>query len=393
MQSLVFHYIRTLIHRPAASYAPSDIALPSVLTIANSCKHIIQILQLLDERRMSLSVSINRVEVVFVAGLGLLWPYTSLKRNGKLVKEGQQLLTTVIEQLESESPASAAEFSILVNLLTSVESHKQEILPHNATTISSPTENGLQSNSAPKQLVSRNSHQVTGNTLSSVAVTPEPTLRRVTVCANQQPPVLNKLLYPIAPSKSSRIAASGGEKNRSFDPAMDYNLDYYTLGSDLRTMSRSDLPRAAISDANWELILRDLDWGPANIHNSIYGGKEPEDKGPFAVCSENVMQQYHPIASAFAIPLQTKDNPQLSPRTQSSSSREVSTEHSQPPQSILGTEDGLGSAEGLPLSKDFGIGIADSHNGIAIPHAAEDFYDLELLQFWDQHLPVSELPL
>lgn len=334
---------------------------------------------------MSLSACINRVEVIFISGLGLLWQNMSLNRDSKLVKENQKLLAAVIEQLECESSASAAEFSTLANLLASNDRVNREISPQTAAR-SSPPQSVPKINSALKQLLSFKSRESTST--PSTAARTESNPRRATFSTTQPPVVPNKLAYPSAPTKLSRNIASSTEKRRSIEPAAEYNLDYYPLGADPRAMSCSDLSRTAVSNADWEYILRDLDRGQANIYNGIYGGKEPGDQEPFAALSENFPHTYHPNTSAFTLPSQVNDIPNLSPEAWSSSSREFSTEHSQAPQSVLSTEESFGSTEELLVSNDFGMSLADSHKGIVIPNAEENFHDLGLLELWDQQLPV-----
>lgn len=62
---------------------------------------------------------------MFTSGLGLLWQNTGLKRESKLLKECQKLLTAVIDQLEPESAQAAAEFSSVASLLVSFDSDKR----------------------------------------------------------------------------------------------------------------------------------------------------------------------------------------------------------------------------------------------------------------------------
>src|SRR5467141_1261126 len=104
-----------LIHRPAACFGHPEVASPSILALSDSSKHIIQILQLLDERRMSLSFCVNRTELIFLSGLGLLWQTIGLERNSKLVKESRNSLSAVVDQLKAESSEAAAEFGVIIN--------------------------------------------------------------------------------------------------------------------------------------------------------------------------------------------------------------------------------------------------------------------------------------
>ena len=72
-QSLAYYYIRTLIHRPAVGSSLGAKAGSSMVALASSSKHIIQIVRLLEERRMSFSFCLNKNELLLLAGFGLLY--------------------------------------------------------------------------------------------------------------------------------------------------------------------------------------------------------------------------------------------------------------------------------------------------------------------------------
>jgi hypothetical protein len=71
--SLTYHYVRSLIQRPVICASLGPRSQSSMLTMANSCKHMVQIMQLLDERGMSFSFCLNRDELLVLAGFGLLF--------------------------------------------------------------------------------------------------------------------------------------------------------------------------------------------------------------------------------------------------------------------------------------------------------------------------------
>ncbi len=90
----MYHCIRTLIHRPAVVPSLGHKADPSIVALAQSSKHIIQIIQLLEERRMSFSICLNKDNVLLLAGFGLLYQTLGLDRKGKLIQDSQRLLCT-----------------------------------------------------------------------------------------------------------------------------------------------------------------------------------------------------------------------------------------------------------------------------------------------------------
>jgi hypothetical protein len=93
----------------------------SVVTLADSSKHIIQIVQLLEERRMNFTFCLNKSELLLLSGFGLLYQGLDLKSEGKLIRENQRLICSVIEILERNSAPSAQPFKKLAWSITGIE--------------------------------------------------------------------------------------------------------------------------------------------------------------------------------------------------------------------------------------------------------------------------------
>ena len=91
------------------------------MALAASSKHIIQIVQLLEERRMSFSFCINKNELLLLSGFGLLFQGLNLDRKGKLIQDSQRLMCSVIEILERNKAPGAAEFKKVACAMISVE--------------------------------------------------------------------------------------------------------------------------------------------------------------------------------------------------------------------------------------------------------------------------------
>jgi len=126
--SLAFYYIRSLIHRPAVGSSLGNKSSPSVISLADSSKHIIQIVQLLEERSMSFSICLNKNEMLTLCGLSLLYQGLDLKQEGKLMQDGQRLVAIVIKYLEKANAPGAADFKRLAGYMINLESH-QKIQP------------------------------------------------------------------------------------------------------------------------------------------------------------------------------------------------------------------------------------------------------------------------
>ncbi|KAL8946121.1 MAG: hypothetical protein Q9222_007439 [Ikaeria aurantiellina] len=118
--SLAYHYIQTLIHRPAVGSSLGPQASSSVVALANASKHIIQIVQLLEERRMGFSFCLNRNELLILCGFALLYQGLDLNRKGKLMQDSQRLVCSIIAVLERNAAYGSAEFKTVACAMISI---------------------------------------------------------------------------------------------------------------------------------------------------------------------------------------------------------------------------------------------------------------------------------
>ena len=93
----------------------------SVFALADSSKRIIQIVQLLEERRMSLSFCLNKHELLLLSGFGLLFQGLDLKEDGRFIWDNQRLVCSVIEILGRNVGLGALEFKRLACSILAVE--------------------------------------------------------------------------------------------------------------------------------------------------------------------------------------------------------------------------------------------------------------------------------
>lgn len=269
-----------------------------MLAVSDSSKHIIQILQLLDERRLCLSMSINRKELVLMSGLGLLWQVLGLKRESKLAKESHRLLATILEQLKPESAAVAAEFGIIAGLLVSLDNGSSSSSSSKPQEI--PAQRG--SRSPKKQQVQSWRHRLSA-TQPTARQEPSPS-RRATICGAS--PTVDQ--RHIRSSSQNSLPLSSRPENMhgtsQYSPAETYQVtpssvvDYDSHARALSTSGPADVPAGAITVADWEFVLSDMDRGYSNIFTGIYGGKEcGEDTGPFA----SLTAEYDPKPTAAPV--------------------------------------------------------------------------------------------
>lgn len=356
---------------------------------------------MLDERRLCLSFSINRGQLVFLSGLGLLWQTVGLKRDSKIAKESQKLLATVVEQLQMETPVAAAtEFGALVHTVVTMGSGKQTSPPaaKHSQEMVAPAHKPAKS---PKKQLQSLKSRLTGGAKGDQSSNPVPPSRRNTI-SGTTPPVNPQSLR--SPSWASLPPAQSDQH-----PTPQYHMDRVhslDLGSDPRMLSASmgyDYPRTlsistpsdpaakGITMTDWEYVLSDMDRGYSNIFTGIYGGKEcGEDPGPFA----SITAEYNrrPLDTSLVVPLPHEVH-ELSPDACSSSSGDGSKlEHAT--QSVLSySGESMGSAEdNFPSLADASVrpedmNLMDPFHGLSMS-AEEEIDGFALANGWDRRLAV-----
>ncbi|KAJ5181758.1 hypothetical protein N7449_011905 [Penicillium cf. viridicatum] len=400
--SLVYYFIRSLIHRPAVCYADENLRSPSVLALSDSAKHIVQILELLDERRLCLSVCINRKELIFFSGLGLLWQMLDVKNDSKLAKDSQKLLGTVMQYLQSESSAAADEFGTLSTTLISLDSGRRpSVGKQQHQEMVAPTEKP--SKSPKKHLQALKSRLIACSTRDKQPPTqPSPQSSRRNTISGATPLIPQSLRSPswsslplTQPDQLPAPLYLNDKGHSPLDLASDPRLAA-SLGYDHpRSMScstPSDPTAGAITMADWEYVLSDMDRGYSNIFTGIYGGKEcGDDPGPFA----SIAAEYNrkPNDSSLANPPQS-DMHGLSPEAWSASSGDFVHKQEHTAQSVLSySSESMGSAEeSLAPYADAKVfpedmNTIDPFHTFAM-HGEDEVDEFSLVNGWDRRLAV-----
>ena len=359
---------------------------------------MIQILDLLDERRLCLSVSINRKELVFLSGLGLLWQMLGVKRDSKLAKESQKLLGTTMQHLKLESTAAAAEFGTLSNTLVSLDigrrpstgkhQHSQEMI--------APTQKP--SKSPKKHLQALKSRLVPSTTREQQPPqqTASPQSRRNTI-SGATPPLAAQSLRSLSQGDHLSAPHYLTDKTHSpldlpSDPGLAASMGYEHQRS-MSCSTSSDPATSAITMADWEYVLSDMDRGYSNIFTGIYGGKEcGEDPGPFA----SITAEYSRKPNDAPLNLPQPELHDLSPEAWSASSGDFVPAPENTTQSVLSySSESMGSTEDplapypdvRVLPED--INSLDPFHNFGMPEDKVDELDeFSLVNGWDRRLAV-----
>ena len=264
------------------------------MAVGNSCKSIVQIVQLLDERKLSFSFCLNRNEVLLQAGFGLLFQTLNCDRDGKLIKDCNRLVCSVIEMLEHGSATGAMEFRRVGCSMISVPRVEQVPPPslsrHNSEgTMGAPMDTFRATQKSLKAIAARfspaavkaarqESKEPRRATLPAISpsmgahANPSSTslssIRSEPVIARSEP-TLSPLSHRPSLSLYSKRRASNAIRQNP-------NLDYLSFGPDPLANypfnANNNCGKPEVSPADWERLLSSLDNGQTNIYDTIYGG-------------------------------------------------------------------------------------------------------------------------
>ena len=262
----------------------------ATIVLATAGKHILQILDLLDERRMNYTFPLHRRALLLTAGFSVLWQSIDLDHESKLIKDNQKSLSLVLTMLARENSVSAIEFQRIVTASMPIEGRRQLSPKH--INIDSPAAKLLSSMPAPgakdaarstkKQL------QAIASRFSSFKHTSRPEeTRRATVPATGSHPYSPQPRPGSTASLSSTRSApvmnlstpSPLSHPRNLTGQSAINLDYFPIGEELgdnsmtsassSTMLPPRKPMQAsptIANASWDNLMHTFDPG-----NALFG--------------------------------------------------------------------------------------------------------------------------
>ncbi|KAI5256739.1 hypothetical protein E4T42_01365 [Aureobasidium subglaciale] len=410
--SLTYHFIRALVHRPAVCASLGPRASSSLLAVAGSSKHSIQIIELLSERGLCFSFCINKDELLVLSGLGLLFQSLELGENSKLVKDNQKMITTVARILTQTKAASASEFQQLAPSVPDVSTQPpakqqhQTLSRHNSDGAIHPvgsSYHGSASSSTEKNRFKAAAQRIMAKTPfdrhdQRRATFPNISLHHNAVQTQSQPNIpqvaTSEPAYsPADPSPaplpaSARPSAPPNQRPvPSFSKQQQLNLDYLSFSNvPTRTHSPDDHAYIKQEPSDWERLLGSIDNGQTNIFDNIYGGPPVE-----------FMENHHqnvkhiPMASSLPDPAPqwTHSVPDIWAVTNSdintmSCSMAGSIAH---PESVfsIGTDDGTATGDEL-FGNDWGSASStngsEAYAGIVMPQLTPDEHSM-LSSMWE----------
>ncbi|KAK0283558.1 DNA-binding transcription factor cat8 [Friedmanniomyces endolithicus] len=228
--SLTYHYIRALIQRPAVCASLGSRSSSSTMTLASSCKSVVQIVQLLEERGMCFAFCLNKDELLVLSGFGLLFQGLELDSASRILKDNQKTITRIIGVLDSSDAPCAPEFrrvarSFLPSPPSPSATQPRVLAPPSRTIAASPTPK-LKAPTLPRH----------SSDSAAILVNPIPSL----------PASTRKQLKAIA----SRFSISGGVRPPKFDVPIDqrratiHNISLHAHGEPSRSQPSLAPPTA-----------------------------------------------------------------------------------------------------------------------------------------------------
>lgn len=306
-QSLGYFYTRSLIHRPILCHASGSAAAAATIVLAAAAKHIIQIVDLLDERCMNYTFPVSKQDVLLNAGFSILWQCMDLEDDSNIIKDNQKSLTLLLAKIAKENSSVGSEFQKIACSIVAVgtpRTMQPRQLPTDVTSAqilcSMPAPTTTKSKTPRKQL------QAIASRITNIGNKDKPDLqpRRKVTSSQTSPTAFNTNPFPRNISSLSLISTQSApsmppptpsprmtSNTRPIGPASSaVNLDYFPFEMPVqncptRNSSSTMLPPGKGSSLNineaetchdsevdaWEHIASDFD--PS--HHHVYSTIEP----------------------------------------------------------------------------------------------------------------------
>ncbi|KAK5124622.1 hypothetical protein LTR85_001335 [Meristemomyces frigidus] len=327
--SLTYHYIRALIQRPAICASLGNKSSSSMIILASSCKHMVQIVQLLEERGMSFSFCLNKDEMLVLSGFGLLFQGLKLDSASKILKDNHKMINAIIGVLDKSKAPCAADFGRVARSflpappLQTTQSAPPAMQPTRKVKVPTMSRHNSDSaialnpvaslpSSTRKQLKAIASRFTAGSSSKAPGLDAISDHRRATVhnislhppglVSQSQPSLQPARAYDpssmsrseparsplhmhsrplptaVRPSAPPQLPASQTTLKPKARPHAQKlpNLDYLSFGADIDIQPTTRVAPSPVKTepqpTDWEKLLGSLDNGATNIYDACYGG-------------------------------------------------------------------------------------------------------------------------
>jgi hypothetical protein len=313
--ALAYYFIRTLIYRPAVGSSLGPKAASALMSVGTSSKHIVQIVQLLEERGMTFSFCLNKSDLLVICGMTLLYHSIDLKQDSKVLRDDERLVNSVISILDKTEASVSLDFKRVANMLVTVDESAASPM-HTSREVSMPPAPISNRGSPPTGMVSKSKSKSRkkGSAgypfghLPAAAASDSNLIdhqRRMTMpCGVDQKSEFYRARahqsfdnlqgeVPVA-HRGHRMSMSPNPDRRG--SPLSRNLDFMPFAHNSQSpqptspqqntsrapqghhmMMSSSMTAAAkmhgVSTNEWETLLGSLDGGMNNVYDAIYGGQ------------------------------------------------------------------------------------------------------------------------
>lgn len=299
--SLTYFYIRGLIHRPLLCHGSGSAQAAATIVLAASGKHTLQILDLLDERRMNYTFPINKRELLLTSGFSVLWQSIDLDEDSKLIKDNQKSLQLALTMLSRESQTSYTEFRRIATAFIPLQARRTST-PKNGdadkSTKAASSASASSSSKSPKtdKSTKKQLQAIASRFTSFKSSTPrtEDPPRRATVPQTN----ISQSLSPqhragstvsLSSTRSApvAIAASPGQlvRTNTVNSNHSINLDYFPLGDDFNDNTQTSASSSTmlppkkptpqmspnIANTSWDNLLLSNPLYGSNVNADLFG--------------------------------------------------------------------------------------------------------------------------
>ncbi|KAL0942380.1 transcriptional activator protein acu-15 [Colletotrichum truncatum] len=308
--ALAYYYTRTLIYRPAVGSSLGHKAAPALLSIGESSKHIVQIVQLLEERNMNFSFCLNKTDTLVLCGMTMLYQSFDLKQDSKMMKDIERLVNSVLKILTKAKAPGSFDLKRVAGMLIRLDEPSMPTPPQQSPEASMPAP---QRSSPPVSAPKKKSPQQTLGRLPNASssesdlIQQQEKIRRMTMPSIHNRPELYRSRsrqsfdnlsqqqemsarhHRLSMSQiANRVRTSGNGKqnldylslsstpNGSSPPSpTSLRLQQHLLAAAHQTLYNSQQQpqkTSGVSTTEWEALLGSMDGGLNNVYDAIYGG-------------------------------------------------------------------------------------------------------------------------
>lgn len=312
-KALAYHFIRTLVYRPAVGSSLGAKAAPALLSIGDSSKHIVQIIQLLEERSMTFAFCLNKMDLLTICGMTLLYRTIDRSKDSKLMRDDERLVNVVSGLLGKMKAPRLGEFRRVAGLLVSLDDAQNMAPPTKVLAAKVPVRPASRSPKSPlkspaQQKIKCNiGRHIEASVSESDLIQQQEKLRRMTMSSLEglkprsrhaaprqsfdsvRPSIpmshQSAHLYMSNDSQDSSVARSKSHTNyaahvheRSLaqpsPPTHSFAQMSPASPHQNRTMGNGHAMAKpyALQGQDWETMLGSLDNGVNNVYDAIYGG-------------------------------------------------------------------------------------------------------------------------